>query len=109
MPTHTKATGRKHADPIAVDSKHYKVELENDRVRVLRISYGPREKSVMHGHPDSVAICLTDMHVRFTMPDGKTEEQRAKAGQVLLTPAGEHLPESLDANRMELILVELKK
>ena len=29
------------ADPIKVDRKHYKVELENDRVRVLRITYDP--------------------------------------------------------------------
>jgi hypothetical protein len=41
-------------DPINVDPKHYKVEMENDRVRVLRIRYGPHEKSVMHGHPPSV-------------------------------------------------------
>lgn len=109
MATHTKAPRQKHADPIAVDSKHYKVELENDKVRVLRISYGPHEKSVMHGHPDSVAICLTDMHVKFTMPDGKTEDIRGKAGQTLMTPGGEHLPENLGASRMELILVELKK
>jgi hypothetical protein len=28
-------------DPIKVDSKHYTVELENEKVRVLRIRYGP--------------------------------------------------------------------
>jgi hypothetical protein len=26
-------------DPVKVDAKHYKVEFENDRVRVLRITY----------------------------------------------------------------------
>lgn len=109
MATHTKAPRQKHVDPVAVDPKHYKIELENDQVRVLRISYGSREKSVMHGHPDSVAIFLTDLHVRFTSPDRKTEEQRGKAGQVLMTPAGEHLPENLEAKRFELILVELKR
>jgi quercetin dioxygenase-like cupin family protein len=35
-------------DPVRVDSKHYKVEFENDRVRVVRISYAPGERSVMH-------------------------------------------------------------
>lgn len=38
-------------DPVKVDPKHYKVQFENDRVRVLRITYGPHEKSVMHDHP----------------------------------------------------------
>jgi hypothetical protein len=44
----------KHADPVAVDPQHYKVEMENDQVRALRITYGPHEKSVMHGHPAAV-------------------------------------------------------
>jgi len=29
-------------DPVKLDSKHYKVELENERVRVVRIRYGAR-------------------------------------------------------------------
>ncbi|MFC2094014.1 hypothetical protein ACFLSH_00155 [Bacteroidota bacterium] len=32
-------------DAAKVDPKHYKVEFENDDVRVLRITYGPGEKS----------------------------------------------------------------
>jgi hypothetical protein len=35
-------------DPVTVDPTHYKVESENNRLRVLRVMYGPREKSVMH-------------------------------------------------------------
>ena len=46
--------GMAHNDPVSVDSKHYKVEFENERVRVLRIKYGPHEKSSMHSHPPSV-------------------------------------------------------
>ena len=50
------------ADPVTVDAKHYAVEAENDRVRVLRVKYGPREKSVMHAHPSVVAVFLTTNH-----------------------------------------------
>ena len=32
------------ADPVKVDPKHYKVEFENERVRVLRVSYGPGQE-----------------------------------------------------------------
>ena len=28
-------------DPVKVDAKHYKAEVENDHVRVLRIQYPP--------------------------------------------------------------------
>ena len=95
-------------DPVKVDPKHYKVEFENDQVRVLRISYGPHEKSMMHEHPDSVAIFLTDQYVKFTYPGGKSEEMRTKAGDTIWTPGGKHLPENLSDQPLELILVELK-
>ncbi|MCI0454623.1 MAG: cytoplasmic protein [Candidatus Dadabacteria bacterium] len=95
-------------DPVKVDPKHYKVEFENDQVRVLRISYGPHEKSVMHEHPDSIDIFLTDLYVKFTLPDGKTEEMRAKAGETRWIPGGKHLPENLSDQPLEVILVELK-
>jgi glycine betaine/choline ABC-type transport system substrate-binding protein len=38
----------------------YRVTFENDQVRLLRINYGPNEKSVMHEHPNSIAVFLTD-------------------------------------------------
>src|ERR1700724_1184602 len=95
-------------DPIKVDAKHYKVEFENDRVRVLRITYGPHEKSVMHHHPGSVAVFLTDGQTRFTTPDGKTQDVPQKAGSVQWSEAGAHLPENLGDKPFELVLVELK-
>lgn len=95
-------------DPVKVDPKHYKVVAENAQVRVLRITYGPHEKSVMHDHPASVAVFLTDAHVKFTLPGGKTTEERGKAGDVRVAGAGKHLPENIGDKPMQLILVELK-
>jgi len=68
-------------DPVKVDPKHYKVEFENERVRVVRIKY---------------------------RPDGKTEDISAKAGEVLHMDAFTHLPESTSKKPFELIQVELK-
>ena len=95
-------------DAVKVDPKHYKVEFENDQVRVLRITYGPGEKSVMHEHPDAVAIFLTDVDGKFTFPDGTTQENKPTAGMTLWTPAGKHLPENVGDKPFELILVEMK-
>ncbi len=95
-------------DPVKVDPAHYKVELENDQVRVLRITYGPNEKSVMHSHPASVAVLLTDIDVKFTSPEGKTEETHGKAGDVVWRSAETHLPENLGGKPLEVIEVELK-
>jgi len=37
-------------DPVKVASKHYHVEFENYRVRVVRIKYGPGEKPLPSRH-----------------------------------------------------------
>ena len=96
-------------DPVKVDPKHYKVEFENEKVRVLRISYAPGEKSVMHYHPASVAVYLTDSKARMTTPDGKSVEAQTKAGMASWAAAGSHLPQNVGDNGLELVLVELKK
>jgi hypothetical protein len=53
------------SDPTVVDSDHYQTEFENEAVRILRITYGPGEESVMHYHPDSVAVFVTDHLVQM--------------------------------------------
>ncbi len=95
-------------DAVKVAPKHYKVEIENDQVRVLRISYGPHEKAAMHEHPASVAVFLTAGKGKFTYPDGKTEEISWEAGQTLWLPAVKHQPENLTDQPFELIQVEFK-
>jgi quercetin dioxygenase-like cupin family protein len=95
-------------DPVQADRRHYKVEFENDRVRVVRIQYGPGEKSVMHSHPESVAVFLTDAHAKFTYPDGRSEDIQANAGSVQHMDAFSHLPESLSSKPFEVIQIELK-
>ncbi len=95
-------------DAVKVDPKHYTVEFENDQVRVLRIKYGPHEKSVMHSHSAGVVVMLTDANNKFTLADGKTEESQVKAGSVLQAEAVRHLPENLSDQPFEAVLVELK-
>ncbi len=96
-------------DPTKVDPDHYKVVFENDQVRVLRITYGAGEKSVMHYHPDAVAVFTTDNQVNFSLPDGKVLETTAVKGETIWTPAGKHLPQNVGDEPLEVILVELKK
>ncbi len=99
-------------DSVKVDPKHYKVEAENDRVRVLRIKYGPGEKSVMHDHPASVVVILTDGTMKFTeanpRPGAPARPPDAKAGQTGWADAETHLPENVGGTPMEAVLIELK-
>ena len=95
-------------DATVVDPEHYKVEFENDQVRVLRINYGPMEKSVMHSHPEGVAVFLTDGNTKFTFPDGKTQDIKVEAGQVIWSPETEHQPENTGKEPFEVIQIEFK-
>jgi quercetin dioxygenase-like cupin family protein len=95
-------------DPTVVDANHYKVMFENDQVRVLKITYGPKEKSVMHEHPNAVAVFLTDGQMKFQLADGKSQDAALKAGQAMFTPGGKHMPENVGDKTFEVVLVELK-
>ena len=96
-------------DPVKVDPKHYSTVFENNDVRVLRVHYAPGEKSVMHSHPDSVAVFMEDQKAKMSHPDGKSEEMNGKKGEAVFVPAGSHLPEDIGTGPIEVILVELKK
>jgi len=95
-------------DPVKVDPKHYKVDSENAQVRILKIHYGPHEKSVMHSHPDSVVTYLSNGTMKMHTPDGKTIDTTGKVGQTLFTPAGTHMPENPSDKPFDAVLVELK-
>jgi quercetin dioxygenase-like cupin family protein len=95
-------------DAVKVDPKHYKVEMENAQVRILRVHYGPGEKSVMHSHPNAVAVFLNDGKIKFTYADGKTEDASGKAGQAQYTPAQVHNPENVGDAPFDVLVIELK-
>ena len=95
-------------DAVKVDPQHYSVVSENKQVRILKVHYGPHEKSVMHSHPNTVAVFLTDVNARFTFADGKIEPITAKAGDSRYTASTTHLPENIDDSGMDAIVIELK-
>ena len=96
-------------DGVVADPEHYTVEFENDKVRIIRIKYGPGEKSVMHTHGPNVSVFLTTNAVRFTAADGTSVDVTAEAGGTQWADAEEHLPENLSDDPLEVVLVELKE
>jgi quercetin dioxygenase-like cupin family protein len=95
-------------DAVKVDPAHYKVVFENESVRVLKISYAPGGKSTMHQHPDSIVIPLTASKVRFTLPDGKTQDNDLANEAAQYTPAGTHNPTNVGTGPVDALLVEFK-
>lgn len=100
-------------DPVKVDSDHYKVVYEDATIRVLRVTYGSGEKSVMHQHPlGTCAVFLTEFHGQSTDPDGNVTTEDHTAGEAGCGPSRpgvhRHLPENIGAMPIELILFERK-
>jgi hypothetical protein len=85
-----------------------KVEFENDRVKVTRVKTdhsGQAEPSARH---DRLVIYLQDGHVA-RIEDGKKEEVRRKAGEVVWRPHSQHQIEHLGDGHHEVLIVELKR
>jgi quercetin dioxygenase-like cupin family protein len=95
-------------DPLKQDPKHFKLEFENARVRVLRYTLGPRETSAMHDHLDRIVVRLSDFHSRATYPDGSKKESTAKAGEAIYSPSTRHSVENLGDTTYEAISIEFK-
>ena len=83
-------------DPTVVDANHYKVEFENDQVRVLRVRYGAHESGSKHEHIlNRVVVYVTD-------------QANGKAGEVHVSGAMTHGEENSLDQPVERIAVELK-
>ena len=85
-------------DAVKVAPTHYKVVLENASVRVLKVTYGPGEKSAMHQHPDAIVVPLVASKVKFTLPDGKTQDSEMANEAAQYTPAAVHSPTNIGGN-----------
>ncbi len=83
------------------------VELENDRVRVLRVKHGGRERHPETSRLNRLIIYLNDGHV-IRSEKGKHEEIRHKAGDVVWRNRSQHQLENLNETNHEVIIVELK-
>jgi hypothetical protein len=86
-----------------------KVEFENDRVRVIRVKLGQRERHPVRNRKDRVLIWLTDAHEQRTGQGGKKEEVRRKRGDVAWRAASQHQVENAEDKEVEVVIVELKK
>jgi quercetin dioxygenase-like cupin family protein len=95
-------------DPVKVDPAHYKVLIDNAAVRVLKVTYPPGSKSVMHQHPDSMVIALANAKVKFNLPDGTSQDAEFANESATYTAAGKHSPTNTGTNAVDAILVEFK-
>ena len=105
-------TGKKivsKLDPVKIDPKHYKVEFENDQVRVIRAHMGPHESVPMHEHTlNRVTVFLTDQNILSTGRDGQTQTSVHKAGDAIWSTPTIHKEQNLNDAPFEVLAVEMK-
>jgi hypothetical protein len=83
-------------DPVLVDSKHYKLEFENEAVRIVRVHYDAHDKGELHEHIlNRVVFYLND-------------QPGAKADEVRLAGAMTHTEQNAGDQPADRIAVELK-
>lgn len=83
-------------DPAVVDPKHYKVELDNESVRVLRVHYDARDTGAQHEHIlNRVVVYLND-------------QPGAKADDVRVAGAATHIEQNASDQPADRIAIELK-
>src|SRR5688572_7509827 len=87
-----------------------RVKLDNDKVRVLKVTSPSHQKGAMHQHRmNRVMVYLDDGQMTLTNPEGKAEHFRWKAGHAKWDPAGGlHTSENTGDKPFTVVEIELK-
>lgn len=97
-------------DPLKLDPAHYKLEIDNNQVRVLRLRLRPGEKTPLHAQPfERLLVPLTPARLKVSDAKGAAKTVTyAKADMLWLTP-GDEAQENLGGQPYEALIVEFKK
>ena len=96
------------ADPLEVAPELYKLKFENERVRVMEVTFQPGDKIATHSHPDHLNYIVSGGKLRLSYEDGTSKEIAAETGQVIWIPAETHAGENIGDTEVRILVVELK-
>src|SRR5262245_33399048 len=100
------------ASTAALLAQDSRAVIDNDQVRVLRVTQQPHQKTKLHDHKiNRVMIYLQPGKQEFEFPDLKKKSVLTwKAGEAKWSPAaGNHIAEIVSDNPVTIVEVELKK
>jgi hypothetical protein len=97
-------------EPSVVDPAHFKVEIDNNQVRVLRLHLGRGEKTpVYEERLERLLVPLTEARLKTTAADGVVKTAQYRPGEVQWLMPGAQNDENVGDARYEALLVEFKK
>jgi beta-alanine degradation protein BauB len=95
-------------DPLAVAPDMYRLLLDNERVRVMEVTFKPGQKIASHSHPDHCMYVAEAGKLRISKPDGSSSEVELQLGQVVWVPAETHWAENIGQTTVRIVVHELK-
>ena len=96
-------------DATKVSPNTYKLLLENDYTRIVKVTAKPGDRDEWHSHMPMAVYIVTDMKIRIHTPDGKFTDMEGKAGQTMWMDGVEkHSMENMGSTDTNIILVEFK-
>ena len=106
----------KAKDALAADPKHYKLEFENEHIRVLRLTLKADEVSPVHDDLDALFVCILDAlfvcikecHLRLTRPGGRSQDLHLQAGESRWIYGDTRSEKNLGTQPLEMLVLETK-
>jgi quercetin dioxygenase-like cupin family protein len=95
-------------DPLAVAPAMYKKKFENDRARVMQVTFKPGQSIAWHSHPDHLVYVISGGSLSVFKPDGSSQALKLKTGEVLYLPAEKHRGRNTGKTTLRLLVTELK-
>ena len=108
------ASGQQYApgserDAVALDAQHFRVILENEHVRLVRLLLAPRQGTMDGQFRMRLEIPLQAMRVEISDADGPTQEIVAEAGSAAWHESGRlRSIVNLDEQDLDMLILELK-
>ena len=96
-------------DPLTVAPNMYKLVFENERVRVMEVTFKPGEKIAPHSHPDHYVYVLSAGKIKISKDGNVSNEAELKVGDVMFIPAEKHWAENTGTTEIRLLVNELKE
>ena len=98
----------KGKDALAADPKHYKLEFENEHMRVLRLTLKADEAVPVHDDRDALFVCIKECHIRLTRPGGRGQDMHLQAGESRWIYGDTRSEKNLSSQPLELLVIETK-
>ena len=93
-------------DAVQTDPKHFKVEYQDVKTRVVREVLPPGETAPMHSHPERITVAIHGGKLRITDENGKAQIVEVKIGDATHLDAQTHAVTNIGTTTFEEVSTE---